>query len=194
FRRVLFRSEALTARYTSTDAWARLVIKQVDEHVDVASMRGLGFCVSVEHARYMARQFNDHGIPAVAIWGESARSDREEALRRLAAGDVKIVFSGDVFNWGIDVPTADTVLMLRPTESPVLFLQQLGRGLRKATDKAYCTVLDFVGTHRREFRFDRRYRALLGGSRRDVERAVQMQFPFLPAGCSMQLDEKSAEI
>ncbi len=84
--------------------------------------------------------------------------------------------------------------MLRPTESPTLFLQQLGRGLRKAKDKAYCTVLDFVGTHRKEFRFDRRYRALLGGTRRDVERAVQMQFPFLPAGCNMQLDEKAAEV
>ena len=78
--------------------------------------------------------------------------------------------------------------MLRPTESPTLFLQQLGRGLRKAKDKAFCTVLDFVGTHRKEFRFDRRYRALLGGTRRDVERAVQQQFPFLPAGCHMELD------
>ena len=84
--------------------------------------------------------------------------------------------------------------MLRPTESPTLFLQQLGRGLRKAKGKAFCTVLDFVGTHRKEFRFDRRYRALLGGTRRDVERAVQMQFPFLPVGCNMQLDEKAAEV
>ena len=115
-------------------------------------------------------------------------------MRDLAAGDVKGVFSVDLFNEGVDVPTVDTVLMLRPTESPVLFLQQLARGLRKARDKAYCTVLDFVGTHRKEFRFDRRYRSLLGGTRRDVERAVQMQFPFLPAGCNMQLDEKAAEI
>src|SRR6186713_2269837 len=84
--------------------------------------------------------------------------------------------------------------MLRPTESPVLFLQQLGRGLRKAKDKPYCTVLDFVGTHRKEFRFDRRYRALLGGSRRDVERAVQLQFPFLPAGCHMHLDAMASEV
>ena len=82
--------------------------------------------------------------------------------------------------------------MLRPTESPTLFLQQLGRGLRRRPDKAFCTVLDFVGTHRKEFRFDRRYRALLGGTRRDVERAVQLQFPFLPAGCNMQLDQKAS--
>ena len=67
-------------------------------------------------------------------------------------------------------------------------------GCARRKDKAFCTVLDFVGQHRKEFRFDRRYRALLGGTRRDVERAVQMQFPFLPVGCNMQLDEKSAEV
>jgi superfamily II DNA or RNA helicase len=107
---------------------------------------------------------------------------------------VKVVFSVDLFNEGVDLPNVDTVLMLRPTESPVLFLQQLGRGLRRAENKPHCTVLDFVGTHRKEFRFDRRYRALLGGTRRDVERAVQMQFPFLPSGCNMQLDQKASEI
>ncbi|MCC7076935.1 MAG: DUF3427 domain-containing protein [Acidimicrobiia bacterium] len=186
--------EALTDRYTGSDAWARLVVKQVDYHVDVGTMRALGFCVSIEHARFMARHFNHHGIPSVPIWGDSPRAEREGALRDLAAGDVRVVFSVDLFNEGVDVPDVDTVLMLRPTESPVLFLQQLGRGLRKAKGKAYCTVLDFVGTHRREFRFDRRYRALLGGTRRDVERAVQTQFPFLPAGCSMQLDRMSTEI
>jgi superfamily II DNA or RNA helicase/HKD family nuclease len=186
--------EALSNRYTSSDAWARLVVKQLNEHVDVGSMRGLGFCVSIDHARFMAHHFNRHGIPAVAIWGNSPRSERESALRDLALGDVSIVFSVDLFNEGVDVPNVDTVLMLRPTESPVLFLQQLGRGLRKVKGKAYCTVLDFVGTHRKEFRFDRRYRALLGGTRRELQRAVERQFPFLPSGCNMQLDEKATEV
>jgi len=104
------------------------------------------------------------------------------------------VFSVDLFNKGVDVPAVDTVLVLRPTESPTLFLQQLGRGLRRAPGKGFCTVLDFVGTHRREFRFDRRYRALLGGTRRELERTVQQQFPFLPAGCHVQLDQKATEI
>jgi hypothetical protein len=142
----------------------------------------------------MARHFNAHGIRSVAIWGDSPKSERESALKDLAAGRVNVVFSVDLFNEGIDIPVLDTVLLLRPTESPTLFLQQLGRGLRKAPDKSYCTVLDFVGTHRKEFRFDRRYRALLGGSRRDLERAVQLGFPFLPAGCHMQLDRKASEI
>ena len=101
---------------------------------------------------------------------------------------MRVVFTVDLFNEGVDIPTVDTLLLLRPTDSPTLFLQQLGRGLRKAPGKSVCTVLDFVGTHRKEFRFDRRLRALLGGSRADVERQVRQDFPFLPAGCSFELD------
>ena len=161
---------------------------------DPNSMRALGFCVGIEHAQFMAAHFNKHGISAVAVWGSSPRDDRMAALRDLADGKVKVVFSVDLFNEGVDVPTVDTLLMLRPTESPTLFLQQLGRGLRRSKDKNFCTVLDFVGTHRREFRFDRRYRALLGGTRRDLEKAVQQGFPFLPAGCYMNLDRQATEI
>ncbi len=120
--------------------------------------------------------------------------ERTAALRDLDAGRVNVVFTVDLFNEGVDVPNVDTLLLLRPTESPTLFLQQLGRGLRRARGKALCTVLDFVGNHRREFRFDRRLRALLGGSRRDVERQVANDFPFLPAGCHMELDPVAREI
>lgn len=186
--------DALSNAYTSSHAWARLVVQQVAEHADTTSMRCLGFCVSIEHAKFMAHHFNRHNIASVAVWGDSPSGEREAALRDLANGSIRVVFSVDLFNEGVDVPAVDTVLMLRPTESPTLFLQQLGRGLRKTRDKAFCTVLDFVGTHRKEFRFDRRYRALLGGSRRDVERAVQTRFPFLPAGCNMQLDPMAAEV
>ncbi len=189
-----YDERALSDVYTSSDAWARLVIHQLNERVDVGSMRCFGFCVSIEHARFMAAHFARSAIPAVAVSGESSRVEREQALRNLAAGTVRAVFSVDLFNEGVDVPAVDTVLMLRPTESPTLFLQQLGRGLRRTTGKASCTVLDFVGLHRTEFRFDRRYRALLGGTRRDIEQAVEGQFPFLPAGCSMELDRKATEI
>ncbi|UXA18802.1 DEAD/DEAH box helicase family protein [Mycobacterium sp. SMC-4] len=187
--------EALSGLYTSTDAWARTVLQEVlrlsDDH---STMRGLGFCVSIDHAKFMAKHFNKAGVPAVAVWGDSPPADRRAALQDLAAGKIRVVFSVDLFNEGVDVPTVDTVLMLRPTESPTLFLQQLGRGLRRAKGKTFCTVLDFVGTHRREFRFDRRYRALIGGTRRDIERAVRQGFPFLPAGCYMHLDAKASEI
>jgi superfamily II DNA or RNA helicase/HKD family nuclease len=187
--------EALSSLYTSTDAWARTVLQEVIRLADdPTSMRALGFCVGIEHAQFMAAHFNAHGVSAVAVWGDSSRDDRVAALRDLADGKVKVVFSVDLFNEGVDVPTVDTLLMLRPTESPTLFLQQLGRGLRRSKDKTFCTVLDFVGTHRREFRFDRRYRALLGGTRKDLEKAVQQGFPFLPAGCYMNLDRRASEI
>jgi superfamily II DNA or RNA helicase/HKD family nuclease len=186
---------ALTNVYTSNDAWVRFVYRQLTAHVDdVTTMRCLGFCVSVAHAQYMAAQFDRLGVAAVAVVGTTPDADRRAALRRLEDGDVQVVFSVDLFNEGVDVPTVDTLLMLRPTESATLFLQQLGRGLRTAKSKAVCTVLDFVGTHRREFRFDQRYRALLGGSRRDLERAVTDGFPFLPAGCHMELDRVARDI
>ncbi len=186
---------ALSNLYTSTDAWARTVVQEVTRLADdPATMKALGFCVSIEHARFMAAHFTRHGLPAVAVWGDSPQSDRKAALADLAAGKVRVVFSVDLFNEGVDVPAVDTLLMLRPTESPTLFLQQLGRGLRRSPNKSVCTVLDFVGTHRREFRFDRRYRALLGGTRRDIERLVRQGFPFLPAGCYMHLDAKASEV
>jgi hypothetical protein len=87
----------------------------------------------------------------------------------------------------------DTLLLLRPTDSSILFLQQLGRGLRKAPDKTICTVLDFVGQHRKEFRYDRRFQALLGGTRRMVAEQVEQGFPYLPAGCHMELDRVASE-
>lgn len=185
---------ALSGVYTSNDAWARLVLQQLREKVDPRRMRCLGFCVSIAHARFMASRFATHGVPSVAISGETPWPEREAALRDLRDGRISAVFTVDLFNEGVDIPAVDTVLMLRPTESATLFLQQLGRGLRRADGKAFCTVLDFVGTHRREFRFDRKLRALLGGTRREVERAVERGFPFLPSGCHMELDAKAAEI
>jgi superfamily II DNA or RNA helicase len=181
--------------YTASDAWARLVLNEVKRHVDNPEvMRAFGFCVSVEHAQFMARHFAKHGVGAVAIWGDSPETDRKKALSDLAAGKIQVVFSVDLFNEGVDVPSLDTILMLRPTDSPTLFMQQLGRGLRRCNGKSFCTVLDFVGTHRKEFRADRRFRALLGGSRRSVEEAVKQGFPFLPAGCHLHLDQKSQEV
>jgi superfamily II DNA or RNA helicase/HKD family nuclease len=187
--------EALSQLYTSTDSWARLVVAQLLQHVDeVTTMRCLGFCVSVEHARFMAKHFNEAGVAAVAVWGTSSEAERRDALRQLADGTIRVVFSVDLFNEGIDVPNVDTILMLRPTESATLFMQQLGRGLRRSAEKTVCTVLDFVGTHRKEFRYDHRFRALIGGSRKELEKAVKSGFPYLPAGCHMQLDRQSTEI
>ena len=187
--------EGLTNLYTSSDIWARQVIKEFIERVDdLKSVRCLGFCVSVRHAQYMARVFNDAGLVAKAISGDTPNADRRAALQSLTNGELRVLFSVDLFNEGVDLPSVDTLMMLRPTDSPTLFLQQLGRGLRKEVGKTVCTVLDFVGLHRREFRFDRRLRALLGGTRKDVTEQVEAGFPYLPAGCHMELDRKSSEI
>ena len=187
--------DSLSNLFTSNDAWARLVVKEVARRVDdLARMRALGFCVSVEHARFMARVFGDAGISATAIWSDTPADQRRQALRDLAERRVNVVFSVDLFNEGVDVPAVDTLLMLRPTDSPTLFLQQLGRGLRRHTAKTICTVLDFIGHHRAEFRFDRRLRALLGGHRSEVAEQVELGFPFLPAGCHMELDRVASDI
>jgi superfamily II DNA or RNA helicase/HKD family nuclease len=187
--------EALSNLLTANDLWAKVVLKELAERVDSTTrMRALGFCVSVEHARFMARVFRESGVAATAIWSDTPDHERRLALADLAARKVNVVFSVDLFNEGVDVPAVDTVVMLRPTDSPTLFLQQLGRGLRRSPGKTVCTILDFVGQHRAEFRFDRRFRALLGGSRRDLTAQVQAGFPFLPAGCHMELDRVATEI
>ena len=123
-----------------------------------------------------------------------ARTIGDRHSRDLADGSVAVLFTVDLFNEGIDVPNVDTLLLLRPTESATLFLQQLGRGLRRAVGKSECTVLDFVGLHRREFRFDLRYRALLGGSRHDLQQQLERNFPFLPAGCHFELDPVARDV
>ena len=186
---------ALENVFTADHAWARLVVEEVRRKIaDLSQMRALGYCVSVGHAHFMAQRFSELGLPAVALSASSRRDERGRALRDLSDGKVRAVFTVDLFNEGIDIPNVDTLLLLRPTDSPTLFLQQLGRGLRKAAGKGACTVLDFVGTHRKEFRFDRRLRALLGGSRADLERQIRDDFPFLPAGCSFDLDPVAREI
>jgi superfamily II DNA or RNA helicase/HKD family nuclease len=187
--------DGLSRLFTGDDAWARFVLRQLTVHVDDPQrMRALGFCVSVDHARFMARVFAAAGVRAVAIWSDTPDAERRAALTDLADRRINAVFSVDLFNEGVDVPTVDTLLLLRPTDSPTLFLQQLGRGLRLSHGKAVCTVLDFVGLHRTEFRFDRRFRALLGGSRSDLDRQIKAGFPFLPAGCHMELDRKARDI
>jgi superfamily II DNA or RNA helicase len=186
--------DGLTNLFTGNVAWARSVIRALTVKIDdIYKMRALGFCVSIEHARFMARIFNDANIPSIAIWADTPALERENALRDLKDGRVKTVFSVDIFSEGVDVPSVDTIVMLRPTDSPILFLQQLGRGLRRHPNKSVCTVLDFVGLHRKEFRFDRRLGALLGGTRKEIAQQVDQGFPFLPAGCHMELDRIASD-
>jgi superfamily II DNA or RNA helicase/HKD family nuclease len=195
WRRGAYAADELSNVLTGDDARVRHVLRQVHDIVeDPHTMRALGFCVSVAHAQFMARRFNEAGIAAEAVLGETKSEDRAEAIRRLRSGELQVLFTVDLFNEGFDVPVIDTVLFLRPTESATVFLQQLGRGLRKAEGKACLTVLDFIGRQHQEFRFDLRFRAITGRSRRQVERDVEAGFPLLPSGCSIQLDRVAQEI
>ncbi|MTD46415.1 DUF3427 domain-containing protein [Conexibacter sp. W3-3-2] len=162
--------------------------------LDPGAMRALGFCVSKDHARYMARKFTEAGLPSVALTGDDRPTERATRLRELAAGKLRCVFSVDVLGEGVDVPDVDCLLLLRPTQSATVFTQQLGRGLRRAEAKSHLTVIDLIGQHRREFRFEDRLRAIVETRRGSIAQQVADDFPFLPAGCTIDLDRQSREI
>ena len=149
--------------------------------------RTLAFCVSKKHADYMAEQFNHkykaENFKAVAVHSEST-TKRNEALSMLDKGEVSIIFSVDLFNEGTDLPTIDTVMMLRPTESIIIFLQQLGRGLRLHENKQQLIVLDFIGNHHS---FGRNIEKVVSGSSVATNN-ITAKKPKLPNGCFINYD------
>lgn len=195
WKRGNYDTTQLSALYTGNDARAAKIIRELrDKATSTDDMRAIGFCVSVQHAHYMAEVFNRAGIASVAVDGTTDNADREEALRRLGQREINCIFAVDLFNEGLDLPQVDTILLLRPTQSATVFLQQLGRGLRRAEGKAVLTVLDFIGQQRREFRFDLRYRALTGYGRKELEKAVEDEFPYLPSGSQIVLDRVAQKV
>lgn len=171
---------------------AQVVIRQLMEiHGDVLQARALGFCVSIDHAEFMAAMLTKAGIRAEAITSRTEESVRRSAPQRLRDGEVNVLLTVDLFNEGIDIPAVDTILFLRPTESVTVFLQQLGRGLRLAAGKKHCLVIDFIGNQRREFRFDLRYRAMFGGTRRQVREQLESGVTRLPGNCYFRLDREA---
>jgi superfamily II DNA or RNA helicase len=174
---------------TGNDVRAQLVINKIREILlKVSSARGLGFCVSVKHAEYMASVFNRAGISAVALSAKSPRDLRLSVQRKLVNREINFIFVVDLYNEGVDIPEIDTILLLRPTESLTVFLQQLGRGLRLHEDKEYLTVLDFIGQAHQNFSFESRFRALLGQTAKRVDEEIEEGFPHLPAGCVVALE------
>ena len=173
---------------------ARLVIQSVQKYCsDVKAMRALAFCVSVRHAEFMAEQFKDAGLAAVAVTGGTDREVRHGIPGRLARGELQIVCTCDLYNEGVDLPDVNTLLLLRPTQSPVLFEQQLGRGLRLAPGKESCLVLDFVGRYREEFRFDQLLQVMTGLPKRRLIEDLEHGFPTLPPGCHIAFDRVAGE-
>lgn len=160
---------------------------------DMDEVKGLGFCVTVDHAEFMCRYFNEHHIPSMFLTGNSPDEERKTAKQRLVAGEVRFIFVVDIYNEGVDIPEVNTVLFLRPTESLTIFLQQLGRGLRLAEDKDCLTVLDFIGHANRKYNFEDKFAALLSNTTRSVSREIKDGFISVPKGCYIQLEKKAAK-
>ena len=181
--------------FTGNDARSKRVVDALERyHADPGAMRALGFCVSVAHAEFMARKFEEAGLPARSITGQTPEDERRSVLDALRRGELRCVFSVDVLGEGVDVPNVDTILLLRPTQSATVFSQQLGRGLRLHEHKAYLTVIDLIGQQHRQFRFEDRLRAIVDERTGTIREQAEEGFPYLPSGCSLTLDRESEKI
>lgn len=183
--------QAISNLISNNDVRAKLVLHEwVRLSANPRSSRALIFCVSVEHATFMAHFLSHAGLPAACVHGNTPTDERARARQRLESGELCALVTVDLFNEGIDLPTVDTLLLLRPTQSAVLFQQQLGRGLRLSPNKESCLVLDFVGQHNTEFRYDRLLSSITGQSRRALMESLEHEFSALPAGCHIQLQHQ----
>ena len=181
--------------YTGNHARARIVVKQIRDKIsNPGAMRALGFCVTKDHAHFMADFFRKAGFQAAALDSDSSAGVRAQTLADLRDGKLQVIFSVDLFNEGLDIPDVDTLLLLRPTNSATIFLQQLGRGLRRTETKPVLTVLDFIGQHRAEFRFEEQFRALTNLTRNRLVDHIERDFPQLPSGCQIILEGKSKDL
>ena len=171
---------------------AEWVVQSLLKYVtDIDAVKGLGFCVSVEHAKFMSDFFNEHNIPSMYLVGSSSDEDRGSAKKRLVNGELRFIFVVDIYNEGVDIPEVNTVLFLRPTESLTVFLQQLGRGLRLAEGKECLTVLDFIGQAHKRYNFEDKFAVLLSNTTRSVQREIKDGFISVPKGCYIQLEKQA---
>ena len=183
--------QAVSSLVSNNDLRARLVLREWARlSASPRSSRALVFCVSVAHAVFMADFLCRAGLPAACVHGSTPTDERSHARQRLESGELCALVTVDLFNEGIDLPTVDTLLLLRPTQSAVLFQQQLGRGLRLSPGKESCLVLDFVGLHNAEFRYDRLLSSITGQTRRALIGSLEHGFSALPAGCHIQLQHQ----
>ncbi len=182
----------LSQVYTGNRQRADLVIRAIRKYVtDIRHIVGLGFCVSVAHAQFMAQMLNGAGIPAMALSASSRDEERRSAQADLVHGRIHFIFVVDLYNEGIDIPEVNTILFLRPTQSLTVFLQQLGRGLRLTETKECLTVLDFIGQSHARYRFEEKFRALLSPTQKSIRREIAQGFLNVPHGSFIQLEKQA---
>ena len=180
--------------YTADNKRASLIFNTVLQKVlDINDVHGLGFCVSIAHANYMAKYFNDNGISSIALSSKSNDDDRNLAKKNLVEGKIKFIFVVDLYNEGVDIPEINTILFLRPTESATIFLQQLGRGLRLHPSKECLTVLDFIGQAHKKYNFESKFRAMVGPTKKSIKGLIEDDFSSLPRGCYIELEKMAKE-
>lgn len=183
----------LSQVYTGNDQRVGTVIASLEKYVtDIQEVRALGFCVTQDHAQYMAEKFTLAGLKADYLVS-SRNENRNEIRKRLRNKEINYLFVVDIFNEGVDIPEIDTVLFLRPTESLTVFLQQLGRGLRLADGKECLTVLDFVGNARSEYDFEGKFRAMIGKTNTSITSELESNFQHVPLGCAIILEKQARE-
>lgn len=150
----------------------------------------IGFCVSIEHCEYMAREFLKKGIKASTITGNYEKSVREDIIKKFReTNDLEVIFAVNIFNEGIDIPCINSILMLRPTASPIIFTQQLGRGLRHYKNKEFLTVIDFIGNHSRAFLIALALMGRKGYDKESIKIAVKRDFDNLSKSIHVKMDE-----
>ena len=185
-----YETSELENVYTKSNQRVQVIIDALEKYLaDIGRFKALGFCVSINHANFMANSFNKAGIKSVALHSNSTPEERGQAKTRLQKGEINCIFTVDLFNEGVDIPDIDTVLFLRPTESLTVFIQQLGRGLRLSEGKDALTVLDFIGQAHKNYDFSFKLRALMGKTNRKISEEILDEFPNMPAGCHIKLEK-----
>jgi len=188
-------SNIFSLQSSSAEKRANHIINSINRYVnDIHAVHGLGFCVSVEHAKFMESHFKKNGIACLSLTKSSGTEERNTAKSRLISGEIQFIFVVDLYNEGIDIPEVDTILFLRPTESLTVFLQQLGRGLRLSTGKECLTVLDFIGQANKKYNFEEKFSALLSHHRNNLSQEIQKGFTALPQNCYIQLEKVASKI
>jgi superfamily II DNA or RNA helicase len=187
-----YEKSELENLYTHNTRRSEIIVDSLNRYItDINEVIGLGFCVSIEHAKYMAEYFNQKGITSIALHGGSSEEERANAQKELIRKEIRFIFVVDLYNEGVDIPEINTILFMRPTESLTVFLQQLGRGLRLSFGKECLTVLDFIGQAHKKYNFEEKFRALTGKTHHSMQKEIVNGFPNMPKGCFIQLEKLS---
>ena len=190
-----YDTDGLNEQYIGNIARDRGIINAIDRYVTSRDdIKGLGFCVSKKHARYMANSFTEKGLPSISLDSDSNDEIRKGAKGKLISGEIRFIFVVDLYNEGVDIPQVNTVLFLRPTESATIFIQQLGRGLRLHDSKDVLTVLDFIGQGRKEYNYQVKFQSMVGKIHHSIDREITQDFPTLPKTCFIQLEKVAKNI